>query len=293
LEETVQFIPNGVDVSPGVPSPRRQPCQPHEESGVLRTSIKKGSRPGAALILCGAVLIVPLLLMQNGPDAAASPTSKGPGLPKAEPAHGTELALHARTGRHARRHLRATTTLQVRTAPHAGTASVTTSTGTAQEARLVAKRKVALLIRSTRAAARSAPAGSSGTLLSLHQAGAAVEATPPSEEVVDRGALGPTTTMSPPTTEAIAPPPAAPPAAPYEEGEGQVTYYDHPAGTCASPWLPFGTVVEVTNPANGESVSCVVNDREADTSRSIDLATATFAEIAPLSQGVISAELSW
>ena len=51
--------------------------------------------------------------------------------------------------------------------------------------------------------------------------------------------------------------------------------------------------MEVTNPANGESVSCVVNDREADTSRSIDLATATFAEIAPLSQGVIYAELSW
>ena len=187
MEETVQSIPKGVDVSPGVPSPRRQPCQPHEESGVLRTSIKKGSRPGAALILCGAVLIVPLLLIQNGPDAAASPTSKGPGLPKAEPAHGTELALRT------------------------GTAAVTTADpGTAQEARLVAKRKVALLIRSTNAAARSAPAGSSGTLLSLHQAGAAVEATPPSEEVVDREALAPTTTVSPPTTEATAPPPVAP-----------------------------------------------------------------------------------
>ena len=75
--------------------------------------------------------------------------------------------------------------------------------------------------------------------------------------------------------------------------EGQVTYYAHPAGTCASPWLPFGTVVRVTNPANGASVTCVVNDREADTARAIDLATATFAEIAPLSQGVIDAELSW
>ena len=90
----------------------------------------------------------------------------------------------------------------------------------------------------------------------------------------------------PPTTTTVPPPPAT------TDG-GQVTYYDHPAGTCASPWLPFGTVVEVTNPANGESVSCVVNDREADTARAIDLATATFAEIAPLSQGVIDAELSW
>ncbi len=76
-------------------------------------------------------------------------------------------------------------------------------------------------------------------------------------------------------------------------GTGIVTYYDHPAGHCASPRLPFGTVVEVTNPANGASVSCVVDDREADTARSIDLATATFAELAPLSQGVIDAELDW
>ncbi|MGH9080864.1 MAG: septal ring lytic transglycosylase RlpA family protein [Acidimicrobiales bacterium] len=74
---------------------------------------------------------------------------------------------------------------------------------------------------------------------------------------------------------------------------GQVTYYEHPAGTCASPWLAFGTVVQVTNPANGSSVSCVVNDREADTDRSIDLATSTFAEIAPLSQGVVDAQLRW
>ncbi len=74
---------------------------------------------------------------------------------------------------------------------------------------------------------------------------------------------------------------------------GIVTYYDHEPGTCASPWLPFGTVVEVTNPANDESVTCVVDDREADTARSIDLATSTFAEIAPLWQGVIDARLSW
>jgi len=52
-------------------------------------------------------------------------------------------------------------------------------------------------------------------------------------------------------------------------------------------------VVRVTNPANGATVTCTVDDREADTARSIDLATATFAELAPLSQGVIDARLSW
>jgi hypothetical protein len=101
----------------------------------------------------------------------------------------------------------------------------------------------------------------------------------------------PVTTEPPPTTTTTTVVPTA--ALLGTEETGQVTYYDHPAGTCASPWLPFGTVVRITNPANDESVTCVVNDREADTERSIDLATATFAEIAPLSQGVIEAELSW
>jgi rare lipoprotein A (peptidoglycan hydrolase) len=111
--------------------------------------------------------------------------------------------------------------------------------------------------------------------------------TTPAAEV-DRVVAPPTTTALPTTTTTTTAP-ATLGAVHY----GQVTYYAHPAGGCASPWLPFGTVVRITNPANGASVECVVNDREADTERSIDLATATFAEIAPLSQGVINAELSW
>lgn len=99
-----------------------------------------------------------------------------------------------------------------------------------------------------------------------------------------------------PTAAPVAEPaPAAPiPVAGGDSRLGIVTYYGAEPGTCASPTLPFGTVVTVTNPANGASVSCTVDDREADTARQIDLATATFAEIAPLSQGVIpDAELSW
>ncbi|MHB1710992.1 MAG: septal ring lytic transglycosylase RlpA family protein, partial [Acidimicrobiales bacterium] len=89
--------------------------------------------------------------------------------------------------------------------------------------------------------------------------------------------------------------PAPEPApAPAHTATGVVSYYNAPAGTCASPTLPFGTVVTVTNPANGATVRCTVDDREADTQRQLDLATATFAQIAPLSQGVINdAELSW
>ena len=112
----------------------------------------------------------------------------------------------------------------------------------------------------------------------------------PAAEVVERSVSVPTTMPPPPTTTTTtAPPVATDSSAQY----GQVTYYAHPAGTCASPFLPFGTVVRVTNPVNGLSTTCLVNDREADTSRSIDLATATFALLAPLSQGVIDARLSW
>ncbi len=126
-----------------------------------------------------------------------------------------------------------------------------------------------------------------------------VETTLPTENVADHAVVAspsppvsvpPTTTT---TTSTTAPLVAASAPVAGPGGTGQVTYYDHPAGTCASPWLPFGTEVEITNPANGESVSCVVNDREADTARSIDLATSTFALIAPLSQGVIDARLTW
>jgi hypothetical protein len=112
------------------------------------------------------------------------------------------------------------------------------------------------------------------------------------------------TTTAPPTTTSTAPPappttttapPATVPPAASAQRVGVVTYYADPGGpgTCASPGLPFGTVVTITNPANGASVQCRVNDREADTARQIDLDTASFAQIAPLSQGVIYADLSW
>ena len=102
----------------------------------------------------------------------------------------------------------------------------------------------------------------------------------------------PTTTTVPPTTTTTTTVRLAV-AGDNVQTRGDVTYYAHPAGRCASPWLPFGTVVSITNPANGATVTCVVDDREADKARSIDLATSTFAELAPLSQGVVYAILRW
>ena len=207
----------------------------------------RGSRHGAAFLLCGALLIVPLLVIQNGSAASATSQGRGPGpaLTASGPATGPPWKLASQTRRAQSTARSAVVPAPATTVPPTGPTTTTTE-----------------------------PPPTSV----------------PTAEVVQRSAAvsAPTTVTEPPTTTTL-PPSESTESVHY----GQVTYYAHPAGTCASPFLPFGTVVRVTNPANGLSTSCLVNDREADTARSIDLATATFAELAPLSQGVIDAQLAW
>ena len=77
---------------------------------------------------------------------------------------------------------------------------------------------------------------------------------------------------------------------------GEASWYSFAPGgglTAAHPWLPFGTVVTVTNLANGETVQVVINDRGPFGGRIIDLSNEAFARIAPLSQGVCQVQLSW
>jgi resuscitation-promoting factor RpfB len=77
---------------------------------------------------------------------------------------------------------------------------------------------------------------------------------------------------------------------------GEASWYSFAPGaglTAAHPWLPFGTVVTVTNIVNGESVLVVINDRGPFGGRIIDLSDEAFARIAPLSQGVCRVRLSW
>jgi len=219
----------------------------YEESGVLRTERHRGGRHAVALLLCGAVLVTPLLLLRN--DPAASAATQGPPTSTASAVRAP--APPARAGHR----------------PGAGVDG-----------------------RST---------GSPGGPVSLdaspvrHDAPATSTTTePPPTTTTTTAPPPPTTTTRPP------PPPTTTTTRPPAVGSGVhtsgiVTYYAHPAGRCASPWLPFGTVVTVTNPANGATVTCTVDDREADTARSIDLATASFAVIAPLWQGVVDARLSW
>ena len=204
---------------------------------------------------------MPLLLIQNQSEASASPSPGGqsPGRPSAGPAP----------------------------------ASASSTPSTPSSGRLTAD--VRSQGPSGRVSGQPQPSPTT-TNPPATTVAAPVQTTLPTQNVAAHAAVPPTTTTAPPpptttTTRPVVVQAPTPPTGSVHTG--QVTYYDHPAGTCASPWLPFGTVVRITNPANGESVSCEVNDREADTARSIDLATDTFALIAPLSQGVIDAELSW
>jgi rare lipoprotein A len=77
--------------------------------------------------------------------------------------------------------------------------------------------------------------------------------------------------------------------------QGEATWYaEAPSGTCASPTLPFGTVLQVTNDATGASITCLVADREADNpGRVVDLSVSGFSALADTSQGVISVTISW
>jgi uncharacterized protein YabE (DUF348 family) len=76
---------------------------------------------------------------------------------------------------------------------------------------------------------------------------------------------------------------------------GEASWYHAPGTgfTAAHPWLPFGTVVTVTNLDNGRRVTVTINDRGPFGGRIIDLSEEAFAAIAPLGQGVADVRLTW
>jgi hypothetical protein len=83
---------------------------------------------------------------------------------------------------------------------------------------------------------------------------------------------------------------------PARDAGGEASWYSFAPGnglTAAHPWLPFGTVVTVTNLANGKTVQVVINDRGPFGGRIIDLSDEAFALIAPLGQGVCRVRLTW
>ena len=96
----------------------------------------------------------------------------------------------------------------------------------------------------------------------------------------------------PPPTTLPRPPAPVPPA--YSE-TGQASWYVAPAGFCAHPTLPIGTVITVTDLATGAKATCTVEGRGpfGGGGRIVDLDQTTFAKLAPLAQGVINVRISW
>jgi rare lipoprotein A (peptidoglycan hydrolase) len=95
-----------------------------------------------------------------------------------------------------------------------------------------------------------------------------------------------TTTAGPPATTQVATEPNA--------QEGGASWYDYNPGECAHQTIPKGTVVTVTNLANGASTTCVVTDRGPyGGGRIIDLDRSTFAQLADPSAGVIQVRITW
>lgn len=67
--------------------------------------------------------------------------------------------------------------------------------------------------------------------------------------------------------------------------------FDYTAMTAAHKTLPLGTVVRVTNLANGKQVTVTINDRGPYVrGMDLDLTQGAFAEIAPVGAGIINTE---
>lgn len=96
---------------------------------------------------------------------------------------------------------------------------------------------------------------------------------------------------------AATPLPAPPPVIQFAgtHGEsGEASWYAAPAGTCAHKSLPFGTIMTITNLANGRVVQCRIYDRGPYVDgRILDLSTDVFSRLAPPSLGVIPVRVTW
>ena len=95
-----------------------------------------------------------------------------------------------------------------------------------------------------------------------------------------------TTTRPKPTTTTTTRPP--------NQQTGKASWYQTDDGTCAHRTLPFGTIVKVTNLANGLSTNCRVADRGPYVDgRIIDLDREDFDRISSASTGVIDVRIEW
>ena len=129
----------------------------------------------------------------------------------------------------------------------------------------------------------------------------------PADEIIVAQTTKPNTLVAPAHAVLPPPPPPPPPRAvkavvhyvtpvvSYPNTRvGPASWYFAPAGTCANTWLPFGTIVRVSNLANGASTTCRVEDRGPFVGgRILDLSASTFSQISSTSVGVINIRMQW
>jgi rare lipoprotein A len=115
------------------------------------------------------------------------------------------------------------------------------------------------------------------------------EAAAPSIPVPQVVKVKATPTTAAPTTTATTQPPA-----PANEESGGASWYDYNPGECAHKTLPKGTVVTITNLANGATATCTVTDRGPYAAgRIIDLDKGVFAQLADPAEGTIQVSITW
>ena len=107
-----------------------------------------------------------------------------------------------------------------------------------------------------------------------------------------------TTPLPPTTTTTICKVPVTTTTVKHEKRRryriGDATWYRYIPGHCATWYLPRGTRITVRDLATGKVIHCIASDREgAHGNRVVDLDTAQFAELAPLSKGVVVVKVSW
>jgi hypothetical protein len=75
---------------------------------------------------------------------------------------------------------------------------------------------------------------------------------------------------------------------------GVATWYAWYPGQCASPFLPHGTLLTVTDLATHKTIQCLVTDTEAhNPGRVVDLSASCFEQLGALSKGVILVRITW
>ncbi len=75
---------------------------------------------------------------------------------------------------------------------------------------------------------------------------------------------------------------------------GKASWYHQPGLMAAHRSLPFGTIVRVTNLANGKQVTVTIRDRGPYVDgRVIDLSDTAFTQLSPTSRGVLNVKVEW